>query len=106
MTSPPRIPKGSKEGGRFLPKWAVDLQTRQGNLAGRLEAVKQRLDERCGEFQEYQDAVRKCFGERDRTIAKLSERLGTSTPLIIWNIAVLILLVYLSAAHFAPGSVP
>jgi hypothetical protein len=100
MTSPPRIPKGSKEGGglttkpkrdssgKFLPKWAGELRKRVDDL------------------DEWANDAVKAAQIQNRAILDLRERLGTSTPLIIWNIAVLVGLVYLGVAHFAPGSVP
>jgi hypothetical protein len=76
-TSPPRAPKGSKDGGRFLPKWAGEIGTRV-----------EKLEKDC----EYN------FKLLAGQMLGLSERLGTSTPLIIWNIAVLVVLAGLGVA--------
>jgi hypothetical protein len=68
MTPPPKRDKS----GKFLPKWAVDLQDRSRSLRSDVEALVSRTDD-------------------------LKERIGTSTPLIIWNIAVLIALAIIAA---------
>jgi hypothetical protein len=57
------------ERGRFLPGWVNDL---------------------CSDFRAYE-------AETNARLNDLSSRLGTSTPLIIWNIAVLIALAGIAA---------
>lgn len=102
--SPSRIPKGSKEGGQFMPKWAAELRSRHANLEGVVAAVKDRLSDKSDELRGEIDARRSDTGALWSEVVKLSERIGTSTPLIIWNIAVLIAIAYLYCKAYVPGT--
>jgi hypothetical protein len=85
MTAKPKPNPKRDSSGKFLPKWAGELQENVDHL-GKMVGANQ-------EWTRQQ-------------LVELRERLGTSTPLIIWNIAVLIAIAYLYAKAYAQGSVP
>lgn len=51
-----------------------------------------------------QEWTRQQLVEVRKRTNKLSDRLGTSTPLIIWNIAVLVAIAYLYCKAYVPGT--